>query len=183
MNDIPERDLQPPEAEIISEPDPDQQRMDDPYYIEGRVKQVGMLSDRTQLALNEFNTEHADIDIMKCLLEEWLIHDAECQKIMTEISNDIQKLIDEFRISVPPEESGKPAEIIEKMIAGRIRKYLAEITLLGQPFIKDDKVTVGKLLSDKGNATLRFVRYEVGEGIEKQEENFAEEVMAQVRGG
>ena len=81
------------------------------------------------------------------------------------------------------EESGKPAEIIEKMIAGRIRKYLAEITLLGQPFIKDDKVTVGKLLSDKGNAIVRFVRYEVGEGIEKQEENFAEEVMAQVRGG
>ena len=81
------------------------------------------------------------------------------------------------------EESGKPAEIIEKMIAGKIRKYLAEITLLGQPFIKDDKVTVGKLLSGKGNTVVRFVRYEVGEGIEKQEENFAEEVMAQVRGG
>ena len=81
------------------------------------------------------------------------------------------------------EESGKPAEIIEKMIAGRIRKYLAEITLLGQPFIKDDKVTVGKLLSGKSNTVVRFVRYEVGEGIEKQEENFAEEVMAQVRGG
>jgi len=80
------------------------------------------------------------------------------------------------------EESGKPAEIVEKMIAGRIRKYLAEITLLGQPFIKDDKRTVGKLLDGKGLSVLRFSRFEVGEGIDKKEENFAAEVMAQVRG-
>ena len=80
------------------------------------------------------------------------------------------------------QESGKPAEIIEKMITGKIKKYLGEITLLGQPFIKDDKVTVGKLLQNNDNAVLRIVRYEVGEGIEKKEENFAEEVMAQVRG-
>jgi len=80
-------------------------------------------------------------------------------------------------------ESGKPAEIVEKMIAGRISKFLAEITLLGQPFIKDDKMTVGKLVAGKGNSVIRFTRFEVGEGIEKKEENFAEEVMAQVRGG
>ena len=79
-------------------------------------------------------------------------------------------------------ESGKPADIIEKMIAGQIRKFLAEVTLLGQPFIKDDKVTVGKLVESKGNKAIRFTRFEVGEGIEKKEENFAEEVMAQVRG-
>ncbi|MDD5462225.1 MAG: translation elongation factor Ts [Methylococcales bacterium] len=79
-------------------------------------------------------------------------------------------------------ESGKPAEIIEKMIAGQIRKFLAEVTLLGQPFIKDDKTTVGKLVASKGNNVIRFTRFEVGEGIEKKEENFAEEVMAQVRG-
>ncbi len=79
-------------------------------------------------------------------------------------------------------ESGKPADIIEKMIAGQIRKFLAEVTLLGQPFIKDDKMTVGKLVSSKNNKVIRFIRFEVGEGIEKKEENFAEEVMAQVRG-
>jgi elongation factor Ts len=79
-------------------------------------------------------------------------------------------------------ESGKPAEIVEKMIGGRISKFLAEVTLLGQPFIKDDSQTVGKLLSSKGNSVTRFARFEVGEGIEKKEENFAEEVMAQVRG-
>ncbi len=80
------------------------------------------------------------------------------------------------------EESGKPANIIEKMIGGRIRKFLAEITLEGQAFIKDDKVTVGKLVSDKGNKVLGFNHLEVGEGIEKVEEDFAAEVMAQIRG-
>jgi len=59
---------------------------------------------------------------------------------------------------------------------------LAEVTLLGQPFIKDDKMTIAKLVSSKDNSVIRFARFEVGEGIEKKEENFAEEVMAQVRG-
>lgn len=79
-------------------------------------------------------------------------------------------------------DSGKPAEIVEKMLSGRIRKYLAEITLVGQPFVKDPDKTVGALLSDAGATVVRFVRYEVGEGIEKKVENFAEEVMAQVGG-
>lgn len=78
------------------------------------------------------------------------------------------------------QDSGKPADIIEKMVEGRIRKYLAEITLLGQPFVKDPDKTVGALLKDSGASVTRFVRYEVGEGIEKKQENFADEVMAQV---
>jgi elongation factor Ts len=81
------------------------------------------------------------------------------------------------------QESGKPAEIIEKMVQGRIRKYLAEITLEGQPFVKDPDQTVAKLLKANGASVSGFVRLEVGEGIEKKEENFAEEVMAQVKGG
>lgn len=80
------------------------------------------------------------------------------------------------------EESGKPKEIIEKMIQGRLKKYLAEITLVGQPFVKDGDITVGKLLSNNGAKVLKVLRYAVGEGIEKKEENFAEEVMAQVKG-
>jgi len=79
-------------------------------------------------------------------------------------------------------ESGKPADIVEKMLTGRIRKYLAEITLLGQSFVKDPDKTVETLLSDAGAKVNRFVRYEVGEGIEKKQENFADEVMAQVKG-
>jgi len=77
-------------------------------------------------------------------------------------------------------ESGKPAEIVEKMLTGRVRKYLAEITLLGQPFVKNPDVTVEGLLSESGATVLGFVRYEVGEGIEKKVEDFAEEVMAQI---
>ncbi|MGB0213696.1 translation elongation factor Ts, partial [Algiphilus sp.] len=75
-------------------------------------------------------------------------------------------------------DSGKPAEIIEKMIEGRLRKYLAEITLYGQPFVKDPDTTVEKLLKDKGAKVARYVRFEVGEGIEKQETDFASEVRA-----
>jgi elongation factor Ts len=79
-------------------------------------------------------------------------------------------------------ESGKPADIVEKMLTGRIRKYLAEITLLGQSFVKDPDKTIEILLSDAGAKVNKFVRYEVGEGIEKKTENFADEVMAQVSG-
>ena len=78
--------------------------------------------------------------------------------------------------------SGKPANIIEKMVEGRIAKFLGEITLLGQPFVKDPDQTVEQLLKSRSGTVARFVRFEVGEGIEKAESNFAEEVMAQVRG-
>ena len=80
-------------------------------------------------------------------------------------------------------ESGKPADIVEKIIGGRVRKYLEEVTLLGQAFVKDPDTSVEKLLNQAGAKVLRFARIEVGEGIEKKEENFADEVMAQVKGG
>ncbi|HSG12192.1 MAG TPA: translation elongation factor Ts [Gammaproteobacteria bacterium] len=80
-------------------------------------------------------------------------------------------------------ESGKPDNIIEKMIEGRIRKYLGEITLLGQSFVKNPDLTVGQLLEQAGARVSRFERIELGEGIEKKSENFADEVMAQVKGG
>jgi elongation factor Ts len=77
---------------------------------------------------------------------------------------------------------GKPEQIVAKMVEGRLRKYLAEVTLLGQNFVMDDDVTVGKLLEKDGAAISGFARFEVGEGIEKKQENFVEEVMAQARG-
>jgi elongation factor Ts len=80
------------------------------------------------------------------------------------------------------ENSGKPAEIIEKMIGGRIRKYLAEISLVEQPFVKNPDQTVGQLAKAAGATVTGMVRFEVGEGIEKEEVDFAEEVMAQARG-
>lgn len=80
-------------------------------------------------------------------------------------------------------ESGKPDDIIEKMVEGRVRKYLNEVALVGQPFVKDPDMTVAQRLKQAGAQVMRFVRLEVGEGVEKKVENFAEEVMAQVRGG
>ena len=79
-------------------------------------------------------------------------------------------------------ESGKPPEIVEKMVTGRVAKFLKEITLVGQPFVKDPDVTVGKLVKGADASIVSFVRFEVGEGIEKKEDNFVEEVMAQVQG-
>ncbi|MBL8526782.1 MAG: elongation factor Ts [Burkholderiales bacterium] len=75
-------------------------------------------------------------------------------------------------------ESGKPANIIEKMVEGRVVKYLAEVTLLGQPFVKDPDVTVEKLLASKHARVNRFALFVVGEGIEKKSADFAQEVMA-----
>lgn len=77
-------------------------------------------------------------------------------------------------------ESGKPANIIEKMVEGRITKYLAEVTLLGQPFVKDPEQTVEKLLAIKSAKVNGFTLFVVGEGIEKRTDDFAAEVMAQV---
>jgi elongation factor Ts len=79
-------------------------------------------------------------------------------------------------------ESGKPAEIVEKMIGGRIKKFLAENSLVEQAFVKDPETTVGKLVSSAGASILAFVRFEVGEGIEVQKVDFADEVAAQLKG-
>lgn len=78
------------------------------------------------------------------------------------------------------EESGKPQEIVEKMVDGRVRKYLSEISLTEQPFVKDSEKKVGDLCSSSGAKIIRFVRYEVGEGIDKDEDDFAAEVQRQL---
>lgn len=77
--------------------------------------------------------------------------------------------------------SGKPADIVEKMVAGKIRKFVNDMSLTGQPFVKDPNITVGKLLEQSKAVVTDFVRFEVGEGIEKEETDFAAEVMAQVK--
>ena len=76
-------------------------------------------------------------------------------------------------------ESGKPANIVEKMVEGSVQKFLKEVTLLGQPFVKDDKLSIEALLKSKGASVASFVLYVVGEGIEKKQTDFAAEVKAQ----
>ena len=75
---------------------------------------------------------------------------------------------------------GKPADIAEKMVAGRLNKFYKEICLEEQEFIKDSSVTVGNYVKNNGGSIISMIRYAVGEGIEKKEENFADEVMSQI---
>lgn len=119
------------------------------------------------------------------LARDVAMHIAASRPVCVDETQVPQELLDKEReiFIAQAQESGKPAEIIEKMIDGRMRKYLGEITLIGQPFVKDPDQTVGKLLKAAGASVVRFERLELGEGIEKKQENFAEEVMAQVRGG
>lgn len=98
----------------------------------------------------------------------------EVPKVLLEKEKDI--------FAAQAQATGKPANIIDKMVQGRLKKYLAEVTLLGQPFVKEPNRTVSELLAQSGTQVKRFVRFEVGEGIEKKTENFAEEVLAQVKG-
>lgn len=79
-------------------------------------------------------------------------------------------------------DSGKPADIIEKMVEGRVRKFLAESSLIDQPFVKDPDIKVGKLVKNAGAECRQFVRFEVGEGIDVEQTDFAAEVAAQVKG-
>ncbi|MAD43771.1 MAG: elongation factor Ts [Oceanospirillaceae bacterium] len=85
-------------------------------------------------------------------------------------------------IKAQPDMEGKPEEIVEKMMGGRIKKFLKENSLVEQPFVKDPDVTVGKLAKDAGAEIISFVRLEVGEGIEVEKVDFADEVAAQLKG-
>ena len=124
--------------------------------------------------------EGGDTDLAKDIA----MHIAASKPVCVDESGVPQELLEKEReiFSAQAESSGKPPEIIEKMVSGRIRKFLGEITLLGQPFVKDPDQTVGKLLQAAGARVHAFERLELGEGIEKKSENFAEEVMAQVQG-
>lgn len=95
-----------------------------------------------------------------------------------------QELLEKERdiVATQAKESGKPDNIVEKMIEGRMAKFVNEISLMGQAFVKDPDLTVEKLVKNAGATVDAFAFYEVGEGIEKAEDNFAEEVMAQARG-
>ncbi|GMN89347.1 translation elongation factor Ts [Francisella sciaenopsi] len=79
-------------------------------------------------------------------------------------------------------QSGKPKEIAEKMVVGRMKKFTGEVSLTGQAFVKDPSILVEKLVKDKGAKVINFIRLDVGEGIEKKEEDFAAEVMSQIKG-
>ena len=97
-----------------------------------------------------------------------------------DISNeDLEKEREIFMAQA--KESGKPDDIAQKMVEGKIKKYISEVTLINQPFVKDNDMKISDLLSKHDNKILSFYRMEVGEGIEKKDENFADEVMSQIK--
>lgn len=120
----------------------------------------------------------------EALAKDIAMHIAASKPVCVSEDQVSQDILDKEKeiFSAQAEESGKPADIIEKMVSGRIKKFLKEITLLGQPFVKDPDQTVEKLLKSANASVISFRRYEVGEGIEKKVDNFAEEVMSQAKG-
>ena len=119
------------------------------------------------------------------LARDIAMHIAAIKPVCVDASEVPAEMLDKEReiFTAQAKESGKPDEIVEKMVTGRMKKYLKEITLLGQPFVKNPDQTIEALLKDAGARVLQFSRVEVGEGIEKKQEDFAAEVMAQVKGG
>lgn len=138
------------------------------YYIHS--KKIGVLVDIT------CDDESLGKDIA--------MHIAATSPIVVDAANVPAEAIEKEReiFSAQAAESGKPAEIIEKMVTGRINKYLEEVSLTGQAFVKNPDVKVGQLLKDANATVNAFHRVVVGEGIEKAADNFVEEVMAQARG-
>lgn len=118
------------------------------------------------------------------LARDIAMHVAASKPVCINASEVPQQLLDQEKAVFvsQAQESGKPAEIIEKMVSGRINKFLKEITLLGQPFVKDPDITIEKLLKSSNAVVNSFIRYEVGEGLEKKTDNFVEDVLAQAKG-
>ena len=126
------------------------------------------------------SAEGGDVDLARDIAMHVVALNPQC---VSDADVPAEKLAKEREIlAAQARTEGKPEEIVEKMVDGRMRKFLAEITLTGQSFVKDPDLTVGKLLKQNNATVARFVRFEVGEGIDKAEENFADEVMAQVKG-
>jgi len=143
----------------------------------------GPIDGRTDRGRIGVVVEMADGD--SALARDVAMHIAASKPVCVDESGVPSELLEKEKAILLAEaaESGKPPEIAEKMVQGRLRKYLAEVTLVGQPFVKDPDQTVGALLKGAGATVRSFHRFEVGEGIDRgPETNFADEVMAQVRG-
>jgi len=125
------------------------------------------------------------VDVMggdDTLAKDLAMHIAASKPIALAASNVAAELVQKERAiaAAKAAESGKPANIVEKMVEGSVQKFLKEVTLLGQPFVKDDKQSVEQLLKSRKATVVVFALYVVGEGIEKKKDDFVAEVMAQV---
>ncbi|MAZ45263.1 MAG: elongation factor Ts [Gammaproteobacteria bacterium] len=134
-------------------------------------------TDNRKAVLLELSGKHEELG------KDLAMHVTAINPLVVETSDVSTQLLAKEReiYTAQAEESGKPPEIVEKMVEGRVRKYLAEVSFVEQPFVKDGNIKVGQMLSEKNIACKGFVRFEVGEGIEVVEEDFASEVAAQIK--
>jgi elongation factor Ts len=137
------------------------------YYLHGA--RIGVM-----VALKNGNEELAKDVAMHIAASKPLV--VSCDQVSKEAIETEREVF-----TAQAKESGKPQEIIDRMIEGRINKFIDEVSLLGQPYVKNPDIKVSQVLKEHNAEVLSFVRYVVGEGIEKKEDNFVEEVMAQVR--
>ena len=136
-------------------------------HMGGKITVLTLLDGATELVAKDVSMHAA------AMRPEYVTRD----KVPTEQVENEKKILTEQAIR-----EGKPANIAEKMVMGRINKYYKEICLEEQDFVKDNSVTVGKYVANNGGKIIDVIRYEVGEGLEKRQDNFAEEVAAQANG-
>ena len=120
----------------------------------------------------------------EALAKDVAMHVAASNPLVVKPEQVAQEVLDKEKeiFAAQAKDSGKPDDIIAKMVMGRVKKFLSEVSLIDQPFVKNPDITVGALVKQAGAEVLSFARFEVGEGIEKEEVDFAAEVMAQVKG-
>ena len=117
------------------------------------------------------------------LVKDICMHIAAMKPLAIDETGISQAVLDKEKeiFKAQAKKSGKPENILEKMVEGKINKYISEVTLLNQKFVKDNEINIHTLLKNNNNKIISFFRMEVGEGIEKKDENFADEVMAQIK--
>jgi len=117
------------------------------------------------------------------LVKDICMHIAAMKPLAIDETGISQAVLDKEKeiFKAQAKESGKPENILEKMVEGKINKYISEVTLLNQKFVKDNEINIHTLLKNNNNKVISFFRMEVGEGIEKKDENFVDEVMAQIK--
>ena len=173
-------------------------RMQGDIVEETRLKLVAKTGENVQIRRFEHVTLHGDVSAIylhgssigvlidmsggdRALARDVAMHVAASRPLYVSDQEVPAEIIDKEKsvLRAQAQQSGKPEEIVNKMVQGRLNKFLAEVTLLGQPFVKDTDQSVGKLLKSRNAVANAFYRFEVGEGIERKQENFAEEVKAQ----
>ena len=184
-----ERDLTDPKDLLVGELEEERKALVQEIGENMNVRRIACLGSKDSYIATYIHTDNRKAVLLELsgkheeLGKDLAMHITAINPLVVEASDVSDQLLAKEReiYTAQAEESGKPPEIIEKMVEGRVKKYLGEVCFVEQPFVKDSNVKVGQLLSEKNISCKGFVRFEVGEGIEVVEEDFAAEVAAQIK--